>query len=88
MRILGIDPGLLHTGWAVIDARGGEHRYVASGVILPKTSLELSARLATIFRGVDKLCDDFAPFWGTRVRPQLLRWQTAIFRFLNMNRTR
>lgn len=61
MRILGIDPGLLHTGWAVIDARGGEHRYVASGVILPKTSLELPARLATIFRGVDKLCNDFAP---------------------------
>lgn len=61
MRILGIDPGLLHTGWAVIDVNGAQYRYVASGVILPKASLPLPARLAIIFRGVDELCDKFSP---------------------------
>ena len=61
MRILGIDPGLLHTGWAVIDVNAAAYHYVASGVILPKTSLPLSERLATIFRGVNDLCENFSP---------------------------
>ena len=60
-RIIGIDPGLLHTGWAVIDSNGAERHYVASGVILPKTSLGLPERLAIIFRGVTELCETFSP---------------------------
>ena len=61
MRILGIDPGLLHTGWAIIDSVGSERRYVASGVILPKTSGTVPERLNAIFRGVDDLCEKFSP---------------------------
>ena len=61
MRILGIDPGLLHTGWAIIDVDGPAYHYVASGVILPKTTLAMPTRLATIFRGVDDLCEQFSP---------------------------
>ena len=60
-RILGIDPGLLHTGWAVIDVKGSERKYVASGVILPPTKLALSERLAFIFNGVSELCETFQP---------------------------
>ena len=60
-RVLGIDPGLLHTGWAVIDTAGGSRKYIASGVILPKTTLPFSERLATIFRGMSELCETFAP---------------------------
>lgn len=61
MRILGIDPGLLHTGWAVVDVDGPAYHYVASGVILPKSNLPLPERLVTIFRGVDDLCQKFLP---------------------------
>lgn len=61
MRILGIDPGLLHTGWAVVDVDGPAYHYVASGVILPKSNLPLPERLVTIFRGVDDLCQKFSP---------------------------
>lgn len=61
MRILGIDPGLLHTGWAVVDVDGPAYHYVASGVILPKSNLPLPERLVTIFRGVDNLCQKFSP---------------------------
>lgn len=61
MRILGIDPGLLHTGWAIIDSNGPERHYIASGVILPPTKAEMPERLAFIFRGVQKLCDEFKP---------------------------
>ena len=60
-RILGIDPGLLHTGWAIIDVAGSSRKYIASGVILPPTKLALSERLAFIFNAVSKLCDEFNP---------------------------
>ena len=60
-RVLGIDPGLLHTGWAVVDTAGQSRKYIASGVILPKTTWEMSQRLAFIFREVTKLCETFQP---------------------------
>ena len=60
-RILGIDPGLLHTGWSVIETNGNARKYIASGVILPKKTGELAERLAIIFNAVTKLCDTFKP---------------------------
>lgn len=61
MRILGIDPGLLHTGWAMIESNGSARKYIASGVILPNAKLTLAQRLAEIFRGVSELCETFQP---------------------------
>lgn len=60
-RILGIDPGLLHTGWSIIDVAGSSRKYVASGVILPPTKESLPNRLAFIFQNVSKICDEFKP---------------------------
>lgn len=60
-RVLGIDPGLIHTGWAVVDSVGQSRKYVASGVILPKTKLPFAERLATIFQGITDLCEQFQP---------------------------
>ncbi|MCL2890095.1 MAG: crossover junction endodeoxyribonuclease RuvC, partial [Alphaproteobacteria bacterium] len=60
-RILGIDPGLLHTGWAIIESMGSERRYIASGVILPPKNAELAARLAVIFNEMNKLCETWQP---------------------------
>ena len=60
-RIIGIDPGLLHTGWAIIDVAGSARKYIASGVILPPTKLPLPERLAFIFNGVSELCETFQP---------------------------
>lgn len=60
-RVLGIDPGLLHTGWAIIDVHGSERKYIASGVILPPTKMSLAERLAFIFNGVSELCENFQP---------------------------
>ena len=60
-RILGIDPGLFHTGWAVIETNGNARKYIASGVILPKKTGQLPERLAIIFNEVTKLCDTFKP---------------------------
>ena len=60
-RILGIDPGLLHTGWAIIETNGNARKYIASGVILPRKTGTLPERLAIIFNEVTKLCDAFKP---------------------------
>jgi len=60
-RIIGIDPGLLHTGWSIIDVAGSTRKYVASGVILPPTKASLPERLAFIFNGVEKLCEEYKP---------------------------
>ena len=61
MRVLGIDPGLLHTGWSIIERQGNERKYIASGVILPKRTLPLPERLAVIFNGISEICDRFKP---------------------------
>lgn len=61
MRIIGIDPGLLHTGWAIIDVNGSSLHYIASGVILPPTKMPLPERLDFIFKGVSDLCENFKP---------------------------
>jgi crossover junction endodeoxyribonuclease RuvC len=45
VRILGIDPGLRHTGWGVIEADGARLAYVASGAIHPPTEGDLALRL-------------------------------------------
>jgi len=60
-RIIGIDPGLVHTGWAVIDTAGQTRKYISSGVILPKKTDDLALRLACIFNGVSKLCETWKP---------------------------
>ena len=44
-----------------MDTVGQSRKYIASGVILPKTTLPMSERLVTIFRELTKICDTFEP---------------------------
>ncbi|MBN1325144.1 MAG: crossover junction endodeoxyribonuclease RuvC [Alphaproteobacteria bacterium] len=60
-RIIGIDPGLVHTGWAVIETAGSQRKYISSGVILPKKTDDLAVRLSCIFTEVSKLCEIWKP---------------------------
>ncbi|HVB18532.1 MAG TPA: crossover junction endodeoxyribonuclease RuvC, partial [Stellaceae bacterium] len=41
MRVLGLDPGLRHTGWGVIDVAGNRLSHVADGVVHAPTDLPL-----------------------------------------------
>ena len=60
VRILGLDPGSQVTGFGVLDWRGGEAKYVASGSI--RTSgAEFPPRLRQIYEGVQGLMREFAP---------------------------
>lgn len=61
IRILGIDPGLRHTGWGVIEISGNRLSYVACGSVESDAKLELSARLLDIHDGLTRIVEQFAP---------------------------
>lgn len=60
IRILGIDPGSLVTGFGVIDSNGSENHHVASGAIRTRGE-ELPDRLKTIFEGITDVIRSHAP---------------------------
>ncbi len=60
LRILGIDPGSLVTGYGVIDVDGSRNRHVASGCVrLRQTSLP--ERLAAIFAAISDIVEIHQP---------------------------
>ena len=61
MRILGLDPGLRHTGWGLIEKQGSRFVFVAAGVINPDDKLPLANRLAEIHTSLKKLIEDWKP---------------------------
>ena len=61
IRILGIDPGLRHTGWGIIEQTGARLTHVAHGVIEADKDLPMSERLGHIFEAVGELARHYAP---------------------------
>ena len=61
MRILGIDPGLVRTGWAVVQPASRGVIVVAHGVIAPPTADDLPARLAEGARQLRIVIHEHAP---------------------------
>lgn len=61
MIIIGIDPGLVKTGWGVIRKIDNQIKYVASGTIRTDTKLPLSERLHNIYSRVDELIKTYKP---------------------------
>jgi crossover junction endodeoxyribonuclease RuvC len=59
VRILGLDPGSLCTGYAVVET-GPRVTYVVSGSIRARGA-SLADRLQEIFAGVDKLANQYQP---------------------------
>lgn len=60
--ILGIDPGLLNTGWGVIKKDGSALSFVAGGTIHTKSSEEMAQRLCTISDGLAKVIEAYNPY--------------------------
>ncbi len=52
MRVIGIDPGLNATGWAVIDRAKGRQSLVAAGVVRTRAEDPMAERLQTIHQGL------------------------------------
>jgi len=61
MRVLGLDPGLRHTGWGVIDVAGNRLTHVADGVASAPVNLSLGERLVVLFRQVNDIIERFRP---------------------------
>jgi len=61
MRVLGLDPGLQHTGWGVVDVDGHRLLAVACGVVSAAVVPSLAERLAVLFRGVSAVMEQHQP---------------------------
>jgi crossover junction endodeoxyribonuclease RuvC len=61
IRLLGLDPGLRHTGWGVIDADGSRLRYVADGALHPNSDRPMAERLVELHDGLAKVIAEYRP---------------------------
>jgi crossover junction endodeoxyribonuclease RuvC len=61
MRILGIDPSSVATGYGLIQSDGNDHLVLAYGTIKPSRKAVLPGRLLEIKSGIDKLISAYTP---------------------------
>jgi crossover junction endodeoxyribonuclease RuvC len=61
MRVLGIDPGTVVTGYGVIDEENQRLIFVASGGIRTSSKLSISKRLKKIFDELTVALEDYEP---------------------------
>jgi crossover junction endodeoxyribonuclease RuvC len=60
-RILGLDPGSLHTGWGAVEVRGRDVGLVEVGRLSPPARMPLPQRLAHLAAGIGALVDRLSP---------------------------
>lgn len=60
-RFLGLDPGLRHTGWGIIDVNGNRLSHVADGVVDTDDQATLAERLCTIHDGLASIVARYQP---------------------------
>ena len=61
MRVLGVDPGLDTTGYALVDADGARRRVVEAGVVRSIARDTLARRLAALHSGVAEILTEHHP---------------------------
>jgi crossover junction endodeoxyribonuclease RuvC len=61
MRLIGLDPGLRHTGWGIIDASGSRLAYIAAGVVHTDGGHALARRLVELHDGLRQVIAAFQP---------------------------
>ena len=79
MIILGIDPGLAHTGWGIVETRGALCRARAYGCVTTKASEPIDQRLGKIFAEISRAIETYHPtqlaiekiFFGENTRSAL-----------------
>ena len=79
MLVLGIDPGLVTTGYGLIQVKNNSSSIIDYGTISPKQSDSLSQRLNTIYEDVSYIINKYKPnimaieevFYGKNVKSAL-----------------
>jgi crossover junction endodeoxyribonuclease RuvC len=61
IRILGVDPGLRHTGWGMVACEGPRLTWIAHGVIHPDTEADMAERLAQLAMGLRAVIIEHRP---------------------------
>ena len=61
IRILGVDPGSVATGWGVVDVDGPRLSFVAAGVVRPARGLARAAKLHFIVEALGRLIEAHRP---------------------------
>jgi crossover junction endodeoxyribonuclease RuvC len=61
IRIIGLDPGLRHAGWGIIDSIGNNLVYVADGVVKAEPKLSLAEKLHFIHSALTRIVVEFNP---------------------------
>ncbi|MDA1257055.1 MAG: crossover junction endodeoxyribonuclease RuvC [Chloroflexi bacterium] len=61
MRIIGVDPGLVTTGYGVIDANGRSHVAVEGGFSKTRASDSLEFRLKAIYQDIREVLEEHSP---------------------------
>ena len=73
---MGVDPGLIQTGFGIISVRDNQSTLIDYGIIKPSPKDNLATRLLTIFNDICKIITDFSPqvfaiediFYGKNVK--------------------
>jgi crossover junction endodeoxyribonuclease RuvC len=60
-RIIGIDPGLVSTGWGIIEQRGSGLSFIDCGTITPKKDAALSERLLELHQDLMRILTLYKP---------------------------
>jgi crossover junction endodeoxyribonuclease RuvC len=60
-KILGIDPGLQHTGWGVIEKQGNSLHFIACGAVHSDSKAPLPQRLLSISKGLTEILKIYKP---------------------------
>ena len=61
IRLLGIDPGTLITGYGVIELKDGKCRLITSDAIVNKSLIPMATRLETIYNRLSEAIKKFSP---------------------------
>ncbi len=60
-RIIGIDPGLVSTGWGIIESKGSSLIFIDCGTISPNSKLPLSERLHVLHTDLTRIIELYKP---------------------------
>ena len=60
-KIIGIDPGLINTGWGLIEVEGNVIRHIDHGLIKIKTSDDIAVRLLNIYEALILILSKYMP---------------------------
>lgn len=59
--ILGIDPGLVNTGWGIISVQHNQLKFIACGTISTKAALPINERIVQIHNALSTVINNYQP---------------------------